>query len=206
MQRLSIGLCALLISTAAASATPYTVTLEEEGTSVVAVGSGDIDISGLSIGAPTFGFNPAINPSTGFLYTGSAASPYSEFQYYLGMSGPSSFGTGGTTDASSGTGSIIGLYGYFGDLVLPYGYTSETPISVSATYDNATFASLGVTPGTYVWTWGTGPDQSFTLEIGATPLPAALPLFATGLGVMSLLGWRRKRKNAAALTHARSNY
>jgi hypothetical protein len=30
-----------------------------------------------------------------------------------------------------------------------------------------------------------------------TPLPAALPLFATGLGMMGLLGWRRKRKNAA---------
>jgi plastocyanin len=30
----------------------------------------------------------------------------------------------------------------------------------------------------------------------ATPLPAALPLFATGLGAMGLLGWRRKRKNA----------
>jgi hypothetical protein len=30
-----------------------------------------------------------------------------------------------------------------------------------------------------------------------TPLPAALPLFATGLGVLGLLGWRRKRKAAA---------
>ena len=27
----------------------------------------------------------------------------------------------------------------------------------------------------------------------ATPLPAALPVFATGLGVMGLLGWRRKQ-------------
>jgi hypothetical protein len=34
--------------------------------------------------------------------------------------------------------------------------------------------------------------------VGATPLPAALPLFATGLGAMGLFGWRRKRKNAAA--------
>lgn len=36
-------------------------------------------------------------------------------------------------------------------------------------------------------------------EIGPapTPLPAALPLFATGLGVMGLLGWRRKRKRTA---------
>jgi hypothetical protein len=33
----------------------------------------------------------------------------------------------------------------------------------------------------------------------ATPLPAALPLFATGLGMLGgVLGWRRKRKNAAA--------
>jgi|ERR1035437_5356988 hypothetical protein len=31
----------------------------------------------------------------------------------------------------------------------------------------------------------------------ATPLPAALPLFATGLGALGLLGWRRKKKAAA---------
>src|SRR5450759_5859565 len=31
----------------------------------------------------------------------------------------------------------------------------------------------------------------------ATPLPGALPLFATGLGALGLLGWRRKRKAAA---------
>jgi hypothetical protein len=36
----------------------------------------------------------------------------------------------------------------------------------------------------------------------ATPLPAALPLFASGLGALGLLGWRRKRKNAAAVTAA----
>jgi len=32
----------------------------------------------------------------------------------------------------------------------------------------------------------------------ATPLPAALPLFGTALGVGGLLGWRRQRKTAAA--------
>ena len=30
------------------------------------------------------------------------------------------------------------------------------------------------------------------------PLPAGLPLFATGLGALGLLGWRRKRKAASA--------
>jgi hypothetical protein len=33
--------------------------------------------------------------------------------------------------------------------------------------------------------------------IGTVPLPAALPLFATGLGALGLLGWRRKKKAAA---------
>jgi len=40
-------------------------------------------------------------------------------------------------------------------------------------------------------TWTIGPDP--------TPLPAALPLFATGLGALGLLGWRRKRKNATTV-------
>jgi hypothetical protein len=37
-----------------------------------------------------------------------------------------------------------------------------------------------------------------TFSLIATPLPAALPLFATVLGSGGLFGWRRKRKNAAA--------
>ena len=35
-----------------------------------------------------------------------------------------------------------------------------------------------------------------------TPLPAALPLFISGLGALGLLGWRRKRKAAASLAAA----
>jgi hypothetical protein len=33
--------------------------------------------------------------------------------------------------------------------------------------------------------------------IGETPLPAGLPLFASGLGALGLLGWRRKKKAAS---------
>jgi hypothetical protein len=41
-------------------------------------------------------------------------------------------------------------------------------------------------------------SQSPGADIGRpTPLPAAFPLFATGLGAMGLLGWRRKRKRPA---------
>ena len=39
--------------------------------------------------------------------------------------------------------------------------------------------------------------DNLTFNAATTPLPAALPLFATGLGASGLLGWRRKRKAAA---------
>ena len=38
------------------------------------------------------------------------------------------------------------------------------------------------------------PDNS---DASVTPLPAALPLFASGGGLLGFLGWRRRRKNAA---------
>ena len=38
----------------------------------------------------------------------------------------------------------------------------------------------------------------FEAAAAATPLPAALPLFASGLGAMGFIGWRRKRKALAA--------
>ena len=51
---------------------------------------------------------------------------------------------------------------------------------------------------------GEGPDFTevdlgsfLVMNAASTPLPAALPLFASGLGALSLLGWRRKRKAAA---------
>jgi hypothetical protein len=47
------------------------------------------------------------------------------------------------------------------------GYVSGGALSVTSTYANPTFSSLGVTPGTYEWTWGDGKNQNFTLEIGS---------------------------------------
>jgi hypothetical protein len=63
-----------------------------------------------------------------------------------------------------------------------FGYISNAVLSDSMTFNNATFASLGLTPGTYMWSWGTGlPNQNFTLIIGRVGVP-------DGGSTVSLLG------------------
>jgi hypothetical protein len=67
-------------------------------------------------------------------------------------------------------------------------------------FDNQTLFSLGLISGT-TFTWSWNDPNSFGIKVGiptATPLPAALPLFAIGLSALGLLGWRRKRKAAIA--------
>jgi hypothetical protein len=44
--------------------------------------------------------------------------------------------------------------------------------------------------------------SNLSVTLASTPLPAAFPLFASGLGALGLLGWRRKRKGAAAIAAA----
>jgi hypothetical protein len=46
--------------------------------------------------------------------------------------------------------------------------------------------------------FGSFAQGTLTVEATATPLPAALPLFAGGLGMISLLGARKRRKAQAA--------
>ena len=188
-----------LIGASEAIASPYVATLEEVGSNVVASGNGQIDFSGLTL------FDPDVfgSGSTGFVWPNASAIELGDgdFDIYNGaISGPSNFGSGGQVAATSVLlGGVVGLIYADGQIFVPNGYVSDTALAETNIFDNATFASLGLTPGIYKWTWGEGADQSFTIAIDATPLPAALPLFATGAGVIGLLA-RRRKKRAATLT------
>ena len=158
----------------------YLVTLQQVGPNVVATGSGSIDLSGLSFEATNFGVAGLLSPNTGAVLVGSGNQ-----DQYAGLSGPFSFGLAGQTNANSNSGSLVGISGGALDLFVPAGYTSNTPLSPStSTYDNATFSSLGVTPGTYVWTWGAfAPTQKFTLDV--VPEPSSVSLLALGVILLS---------------------
>ncbi len=105
-----------------------------------------------------------------------------------------------------------------------YGCNSTGALTSSCTGDSASFGQpthwqgvsfAGLTPGDYQFTYIpiANPSQEWSIlnpnmngiftitgviiNPSAVPLPAALPLFGTGLGALGLLGWRRKRKAAA---------
>lgn len=149
----------------------YVVTLQEVGPNVVATGSGAIDLTGLMDGGREFG-GPVIAPDNGAISTGSTGF----FQIYTGfsvISGPTSFGRG-AIPAFNGMGDYVGINGAEQVLFVPQDYVSGNALSDSAIYPFQTFASLGVTPGTYKWRWGDGVNQNFTLQIQSTERAPAL--------------------------------
>ncbi len=169
------------------------MTLEQVGSNVVATGSGTLDLAGLTH-AGIAAVSPEIFPSSAVLLEGGGGG-----DLYSGFSGPASFGSGGYTAATSGTGDFLGGNLAHHLIAVPHGYVSGTPLSSTATWDSTTLAALGVTPGTYTWTWGSGADaDSLTLYAGvpapsssSTPEPA--PALLLTLGAAGLALFKRLR-------------
>ncbi len=123
-----------------------------------------------------------------------------------------------TTDAATTTAgpavNITGFFGLFGGnsitgLLAPdtYAQNDNTLLALSPTIE-LTLGGVSFIVGdlTYnIWSDG-GLDRLYTLSDGVftvsarlaeMPIPGALPLFATGLGALGLITYRRKRKQAA---------
>lgn len=106
-----------------------------------------------------------------------------------GVVGPSTFGAGTVTwEGDEGTGDTFGIYGdgeaygASGDglcLIVPFDYQSGASLSGTAKFTNTSLSDMGLTKGTYEWSWGNGAD-SLVLHVGerpkATPVPV-MPLW-----------------------------
>jgi hypothetical protein len=171
------------------------VTMTESGGDVVIAGGGTADLTALT-GAGGAAGHALIDPDSGIVAMGTTGSDSSDI--YTGSGGPDSFGTGSTTNASTAGGDVFGII-FDNNLIVPRGYASGGALSATATYAGSTFVSLGVTPGTYVWTWGTGANaDSFTLQIGpVATVPEPSSVVMTGIAALAGIGYARRRRRAA---------
>ncbi len=138
-------------------------------------------------------------------------------QYYCGAGNEDGFGYLGYDTFSvtiSGTGLQpldLNILGSSSGIAVSQGFIISIPGVEGNVNQPIPFSfDWSVNPGTYTITFigslssydGAGAIYG-TITAGqpipGTPLPAALPLFAGGLGVMGLFGWRRKRKSAGVL-------
>ncbi len=183
-----------------------TVVFEEVGGNVVATASGSLNTSGFGA--------PAGTTATGVLFygapdqwvyeigAGSASSytaPFSPAQTLHTMPFP-------VTAADTDSGGPVGVLDSPGfpagpRLSVPSGYVSGSPINATATWNGASFASLSLVPGSYVFDYG---DDSLTFIVRSSgvgaPLPPltvfsvpALPLAGLVLAVLGLAGLAARR-------------
>lgn len=102
--------------------------------------------------------------------------------------GASGLGVGSNTFQFSRVGDVLTIMLSFGNKSFSITDPNDLgPASIAFYFENG---NNNRSEGEVTW-------SNFSVQTAATPLPAALPLFATGLGALGLLGWRGKRKAKA---------
>lgn len=138
-------------------------------------------------------------PISGHLVVG--PTPNITTDIYSSINDPSSLGPGTTSfGATSGSGDRFGITPTAGFSRVPQGSVSGSPLSATNTYASTTILGLGLTPGTYSSTWGTGPTADFfTVQIGVTAIPEPSPLALAGVavGMADVVAWRRRAGRTA---------
>jgi hypothetical protein len=170
------------------------IAIEQVGADVVVEAAGTIDTTGLTFHSSFVGF-PDIRPSAAGIALGPTDGQ--SVDSYTGVMGPISFGPGGINFPSSGSGDLFGVSGLDGSIAVPQGYKSGTSLLSNGKYEGQSFSSLGLTPGTYGYSWGTG-DHVDTLAVmigvaAEVPEPPTLALTVGGLALVAVAHALRRR-------------
>lgn len=153
--------------------------------------SGDI-ISGSSLGSLDFG----INTVAGTVTFRSGSFDLDFFDVALPTSGILDSINLVLSNGANGNNSVPGTFKF----TLDGNANSEFPLSFGPTLIPVELSGNNLTHVGFDSFWS-GMEINYTITFNVSsasvvPVPAALPLFGTGLAVLGLIGWRRKRKAA----------
>jgi hypothetical protein len=157
-------------STSSLPLSGFTITVSEVGSDVVWSGSGSFNLTDLILATETT-TGPGYNPGNAIFALG--PQPPVPLDAYSGvtLTKPSNFGTGVGIAPSSGTGDTFGVFNPGIPelcLVVPDGYVSGTQLNGTSVYQSTTISAMNLTPGTYTYSWGLGPNaDSITLIINS---------------------------------------
>jgi hypothetical protein len=187
---LATGL-ALFLTSPPPPSQALTLTMLEVGNDVVVSGSGTLNLAALQGPIADLSEGAFIYPEFSSFLLGTATN----FDVYSGtIAFPANFGSG-EFDTGDGSGDPLGpvkfIVGFDPEIWVPAGYQSGEPLNSSAIFPGQSLASLGVTPGIYTWTWGSGADSddlTLLVEESIPPVPGPLPL----LGAAAAFGWSRR--------------
>jgi hypothetical protein len=171
------------------------ITVQQSGSNVVASGVGSLNFLALTFqGFETS--NSFVHASAGAVLLG-VSGTFADF--YGSISGPTTFGPGANVFANSSTSTApnntgAGVDGATGQLLVPGGYSAGAPFTVSATWNNTTISGLGLTPGTYTWTWGSGgnaDDLKVIIPASGVPEPSSVILLLSTLLALAFVTRKR---------------
>lgn len=186
---------ALLVAMVALACDParaaFVYTFTQIGPDVHLSGAGTFDFSDLGLFSTGVSHGVYTNPTHGIVASGQNGIIVNQ---YSGITGPTNFGAGAANIlATSTTGNFLYIGAITHSIAVADTYWATTPIANSAIYAGQSFASMGLTVGTYVFTWGEGEHaDSLTVNVSdAVPEPSTWALL--GLGVLTL-GWTARRR------------
>lgn len=165
------------------------IAVTESGNDVIVTAGGSANIDSLTL-LSTGAQNAYFNGGSGIASVGPTGTASFPVERFSGLIGPTSFGTGTSMIATSGTGDRFGVNGSTGLLTVPNSYLSGDSLSATSVYESTTVANLGLASGTYFWSWGIGKTAD-SLELTIVPEPSNLALFG-GVAALSMTVFQRR--------------
>ena len=182
------------------------ITIEESGSDVIATLSGSIDnwtgstqTTGLTSASNRIrpAFDSGIGQPAFFAATDpNLGSPVNNY-YYTASTIPSDFGTNSTNFAANSSTASTMLFvraTSANPIYIAQSYVLGTAITGVLTFQNQSFQTMGLTEGSYVWSWGdpSTPGNGDSITLSVVPEPATLGTVL--IAAVTFVGCRVRRR------------